>query len=124
MTATPERIGFVMQPVRRSVAADAGVAAVHGDLARRDDEPVETFFDSTEDADVVAEERLALLSAERRRFAVRVNGLDTALAMSAAGPSLPQAHFADELRGVDRDVLVAEIGFDFASQQATFVVWG
>ena len=96
----------------------------HGALARKDTEPQETFFDNLADAQVIADARQALLSPERRRFGVTVKGLDAALDMDIAGPVLPVGSFNDLNRGVAIDVVVAEIGFDFAAQKATTVVWG
>lgn len=124
MPATPARIGFVLQAFRRATAETPGVTERHGSLARRDIEPQETFFDLAADALVIAEQRQELLSKERRRFAVTVRGLEQALGLPLAGPDLPQARYIDELRGVDRNVMVAEIGFDFGKQTASLVVWG
>jgi hypothetical protein len=125
MTATPARIGFVMQPVRRATAETPAVFARHGALARKDDEPVETFFENVADAEIVARERQALMSPERRRFAVMVTGLDQMLEAGIDTPAvLPKSRYIDEHRGVDREVVVAELGFDFARQAATIVVWG
>lgn len=124
MSATPARIGFVMQPFRRAVAETAEMASRHGRLARRNEEPLETFFDDPADAEAMAEARQELLGTERRKFGVTVKGLEEALDLPMAGPEVPQARYVDALRGVDRDVLVAEIGFDFAAQRAMIVVWG
>lgn len=124
MPATPARIGFVMQDVRRAISETPEVFTRHGTLARRDEYPVETFFDDLDDAQAIADARQNLLSAERRKFAVSAKGLDQALALTTEGPALPQAVYVDELRGIERDVLIAEVGFDFGAQRATFVVWG
>lgn len=124
MGATPARIGFVLQGVRAATAEAPEIAARHGKLARRDEVPVETFFDSLEDAEAIATARQALMGTERRRFEVTVKGLEEALALSTSGPAIPQARYVDPDHAVDIDALVAEVGFDFATQRSTFVVWG
>lgn len=103
MAATPSRIGFMMQPVRRAAADTPSVFARHGALARKDDDPVETFFENVADAELVARERQALLSPERRRWSVKVKELDEVLATGIDTPSvLPKARYIDEHRRVDR----------------------
>lgn len=124
MSATPARIGFVMQAVRVATAETPEMAERYGQLARRDDEPVESFFDDPAHAQLMAEARQTLFGTERRRFNATARGLEQALALDAAGPALPEASYVDEQRAIDRAVVVAEIGFDFAKQQASFVVWG
>jgi hypothetical protein len=124
MPATADRIGFVLQAFRRATAETPGVLERHGALARKDIEPQETFFDDPDDALVIAQARQDLLSVERRRFAVTVRGLDEALELPLDGPDLPQARYIDELRQIDRDVMVAQVDFDFAGQTATLSVWG
>ena len=113
-----------MQQYRRAVVDGSAIATRHGKLARRDEEPRESFFDDPVDAELMAAARQDLLGAERRRFDVTVKGLEESLALAAAGPALPQAQFVDELRGTDLDTAVAEIGFDFATQRSTQIVWG
>jgi len=124
MPASPSRIGFVMEPVRRAVSETAAVTERHGSLARRDDEPVETFFDSVADAHTMADARQALLSPERRRFSVTVAGLDAALELDIAGPELPVGSWNDPDKSLARDVAVSGVGFDFGAQKAALVVWG
>lgn len=84
MTAAPYRIGLMMQRVRGATAETPAAAGPHGALARKDDEPVETFFENVADAELVARQRQALLSPERRRFAAPVRGLDEVLGASIA----------------------------------------
>ena len=124
MAATPARIGFVLQPFRIATAETPAVATRHGTLARRDEEPVETFFDEPGDAQALADARQALLAQERRRFGVTVMGLEEALSLPVAGPTLPQVRYVDPDRAIDRASLVAHVGFDFAAQRASFTVWG
>lgn len=124
MPATPSRIGFITQEYRRATSETAAAATRHGKLARESEDPIETFFDDVEDAQVMADARQTLLSSERRRFAPRVVGMDEALALTYLSGTIPLGHYTDTERSADMSVLVAEIGFDFARQQCEFTVWG
>ncbi|MXP24798.1 hypothetical protein GRI39_01895 [Altererythrobacter indicus] len=124
MPATPARIGFILEEWRRSTATNAEVKSRHGTVARESADPIETFFDNPADAQAMAEQRLALLSPERRRFKADVRGLSEAISLAGPADNAPLARYVDEGRSADRDMLAAEIGFDFETQQATFIVWG
>ena len=65
MPATPARIGFITQEFRLAVAQDLSVKTRHGNQARKTEEPMPTFFDSADDAQVVAAARQALLEIGR-----------------------------------------------------------
>lgn len=120
MTATPARIGFILEEVRTVTAENATVASRYGNLARRDTEPVPVFFDNVADAQAVADERLALLSPSRRRFDSGVQGLDEALAL----PRAATARTIDAQASLDKLMLVSNVEFDFARQTATLETWG
>lgn len=125
MPATPARIGFVLEPWRRAAAEDATALTRHGTLARESDDPVETFFHDVDDAQDAADERLALVSPERRRFMCEANGLEEALALDLESGVIPTAEFTDpRFAASDKPVLLAEIGFDFEKQVAAFMLWG
>lgn len=124
MPATAARIGFITQEFRKVVSETASVVTRHGDLARKSDDPIETYFDDEADAQLVADARQTLLSAERRRFRLGAQGLDEALTLSFTGGVLPTARYIDAERNIDRSVLIAEVGFDFARQNADFTIWG
>lgn len=124
MTATAARRQFISVPLRRGIAEDATIRARHGMLARESEDPVETGFDTVADATIKAQERLDLLSAERRRFAARIIGLDEVLALDPTDGLIPNVWFTDEVRDCDRVMLIATCEIDLASQQATLGIWG
>jgi len=124
MTATPARIGFILRPDRWAVAESSIVRDRYGQTARESPEPVETFFDSVEDADIVAEERLAIWGAARRLFQARAIGLDEVLEVETAGATIPVVSFSDAESDVDTKMIAGDIGFDFARQECEFTLWG
>ncbi|MFC4255362.1 hypothetical protein GRI97_07990 [Altererythrobacter xixiisoli] len=124
MPASPARIGFVLSEYRRATVESPPVSARYGNLARSDENPVESFFVNVADAQIMARQRHDLLSADRRRFGVTVTGLDEVLALPLSGPVVPSAHYEDRQRGTSQPSLVADVSMDFATQTAKMVVWG
>lgn len=125
MPATPAQIAFVLEPFRSVVAGpDATVQAKYGDLARdTKDEPVETFFDDPADAQVIADERFALLKADRRRFRADIAGEATALGLSYS-QTTPAAQLVDSERQANLSAAIVEIGIDFGAGRSILTVWG
>lgn len=123
MPATPARIGFIQEEFRRVVAETAAIKTRFGDLARESDDPVETFFDSEADAQVIATARQTLLGTERRRFQVRTKGVEEVLALNFGG-DVPISHYVDTERGVDRNMLLSEVVIDLGRGTTTLTVWG
>jgi hypothetical protein len=123
MVATAARIGFVMEEWRRVVATSADVQRNYGDLARESEDPVETHFDTTDDAQNAVDARQHLLSQERRRFSVAMTGAETLLGLEMAG-TIPIAQYTDPDRDVDRPMLISEINLDLATGKATVTLWG
>ncbi len=124
MTATATRVAFIQQEFRRAIAEEASVRTRHGLLARESEDPVPTSFDSIADATTKAQERLDLLSPERRRFTARVVGLDEVLALDPTTGVIPNAWYVDEERDCDRKVIIATCEIDLGKQQATLGIWG
>lgn len=124
MPATPSRIGFITQEFRRVTSETASAQTRHGGLARKSEDPIETFFDNVADAQMIADARQALLSPERRRFSPKVTGLDEAIAINYLSGTIPVAHYIDAERAVDRNMIVTAITLDFSKQQAELPVWG
>lgn len=124
MTATAARIGFITEQFRRVVSETTSVSTRHGDLARESEDPIETFFDDVDDAQLVADARQTLLSPERRRFTVRVRGVSEAMGLDYVAGTIPLADFVDTERAADFTGLIGEIGIDFERQQAQFSIWG
>lgn len=123
MPATPSRAAFVLSDFRRATATSSTPKTRYGDLARESEDPVETFFDSVADAQVIANARIALLSAERRRFRAQCRDLGDVIGLSYAG-SIPVATYVDTDRDANRPMLVSEVTFDLSREQASFTLWG
>ena len=123
MAATSARIGFIMTDLRRAVAETASTKARYGDDARQSDDPIETYFDSTADAQIIADERQALLAAERRRFKVTSKAAEELAAIDIAD-GIPVARYVDRQADVDRKMVVAEIVIDLGRQSAITTLWG
>lgn len=123
MAATSLRIGFIMTPFRRAISETPSVKARYGDDARKSDDPIESYFDRVEDAQVIADERQALLSVERRRFRVTAKAVDEIAAIDLTA-GVPVARFIDRQSDADRNVLVSEIVIDLAKQSTTTTLWG
>jgi hypothetical protein len=125
MVATPDRVGFVLNEFRSAVATDATVKTKYGDAARdTKTDPITTYFDSVEDAQAMDDERLALLSPDRRRFRQDLAGI-----LSFTGPldysqATPTVRVIDEERMADHRAAVVEIGIDFAANRTTIASWG
>ncbi|KPL67396.1 hypothetical protein SZ64_04315 [Erythrobacter sp. SG61-1L] len=125
MPATPTRIGFILEEYRKVVSEDADVRAAFGNSARESEDPVETFFDSTADAQIMADERQALLGViGRRRFRAEMNGTDEMAAIDYTSGTIPNGWLTSDRHDVSRKVLIAEFGFDFAKQDSAAMVWG
>jgi hypothetical protein len=123
MPATPERAAFVREEFRRAVALAPTASARYGNLARKSDDPVETFFDSVAHAQTVASARQSLLSAERRRFNVQVVGLDELDGLDFIG-AVPIATYVDTARKINKAMIVSEIVMDYERGKASLLIWG
>lgn len=123
MTATAARIGFVQNQFRRVVASSGTIISRYGNLARQSEDPIETFFDDEDDAQLVADERQALLGADRRRFKVRTVGVDEFRDLIYAG-RVPVATYVDDARSANRPVLISDFVIDLDKQAVTATVWG
>lgn len=123
MTATPARIAFITEPLRRAISTTAAAQTRYGNLARKSEDPVETFFDSAADAQIIADARQALLSPSRRRFEAQVTGIDEVLALSLGG-AVPLIRYRDSERAADMPALVSSVVIDFNKQSAAITVWG
>lgn len=127
MPADNARIAFITQPYRLALTAvDSTVDTAYGDLARETlvTEPIETFFDSLDDAQAMADERLALLKEERARFnATLPDALSFGLALDYS-QATPSATVIDPDRAVNRPALVTDISLDFRRGGLSLGLWG
>lgn len=123
MPATSARIGFIQHEFRRVVSETADAKTRHGSLARQSDDPIETFFDNTADAQIVCDARQDLLSKERRLFRATTKDIAEVMALDYSG-AIPLAQYVDTERAVDARMLLSEVVVDFARQTATLTIWG
>lgn len=127
MPATPSRIAFITKPSRNFIAGpDVDVEAAYGELARETDPdaPVETFFDSGDDAQAMADERLALLFPERGRYQAQLpDGLSFALALDYS-QATPTGTVIDLERDTNKPALTGELGIDLRRGAASIMMWG
>lgn len=125
MPATTARIGFIQQAFRVVTSGpDTGVVARYGDTARDTPDPLATFFDSVDDAQIMADERLALLSPDRRRLTMTTMGAPALPSAVPIDPVIPSVQMIDAERGIDAPAVVTEISIDFERDRSTLVVWG
>ena len=124
MPATPTRIGFITQPYRIATAGpDLSVRALYGRLARKNTEPLPSFFDSVDDAEVIAEERLALLSAGRALVTVQIDQVDAALDLDPS-QCLPTVRVIDDEQDRNSRAVVVGFGIDMNTERSTLTTWG
>lgn len=124
MPATPSRIGFITQEFRVATAGpDTAVEALYGKAARDTTEPLESFFDSVADAQAMADERLALLSAKRTLVTVSIDEIEAAAGFDRS-QVLPTVRVIDDEQNRNSPALVVAITIDMNTQRATLETWG
>jgi hypothetical protein len=129
LTATPIRIGFVIESYRRAVSPihrlppRATETSRARERERERADPLKTYFAALPDAQARADERQALLSPDRRRFSVPVADVEAVLDLLDSEEVLT-ARYIDTERGIDQPVIITEIVVDAEAQSALIKVWG
>lgn len=124
MPATPDRIARITRAFQPVIAGpEPAVAAAYGNAARDNLEPVETFFETVADTQAMADERLALMGATRRRFAVGIATPDAALALDPL-QAVPTVRLIDDDRGFDGSALALAWSIDLQTDECSIKVWG
>jgi hypothetical protein len=128
VVATSARIGLITQEFRTVVSSDSAVKTKYGELARdtadRGGEAVETFFDSTADAQVMANARLALVKPDRRRFRIETRGVQTFTGTLDFTQTTPAATVIDDERGANLAAAIVEIAVDLGGEKTILTTWG
>lgn len=124
MPATPSRIGLITQPFRIATAGpDSAVAALYGNAARDTSEPLETFFDDAADAQAMADERLALLSAKRSLVTVTVEGLEPVASLDRTS-TIPTVRIIDDEQNRNSAALIVATTIDLQNDRTVMETWG
>jgi len=124
MPATAFRIGFITQEFRTVTAGpDSTVDTKYGKLARKTEEPLETYFDDVADAQSICNARKTLLSADRRRFQQSVSGEGFVLGLGY-NLTTPAVTVVDTERLANLTAIVVEAGVDFESEKSVVTTWG
>jgi hypothetical protein len=120
MPAIDADIGAASRDVVTATWSDPAIAARHPSARDGTVEAAPGYFDSLADAQAVANQRGALIGAERRRFAVVA---DAVLAFNPA-LGLPQARVIDAEQSLDATLLAARIEVDFEQERTSLEVFG
>lgn len=123
--ATATRAAFSQEEFRSVIWKSTPVREQYGKVARdTKKEPIVSYFDNLEDAQVMVDERGALLGSHARRFRVVVDAILTEADLNF-DTALPGARFIDDELVADLDVVVAAIeSVDFNVGQTTLLLWG
>jgi hypothetical protein len=125
MTATPGRIGFVIHQFREVRVEYAGIQTRYGKDARdTGEEPVETFFETVDDADVIARDRFTLLKRDSRRFKQDVNRIVSLAGDLDYSQVTPTARVIDTRREADHLGVVSAFTIDLGARRTGFETWG
>lgn len=126
MPATPSRIAFINQEFRSAISSDATVLTRYGPAARDTKAtPVVTFFDSITDVQAMADERFALLKADRRKFTITAAGILSFTGALDFSQRVPTVTVVDTEKTANLSAAIVGIsGVDYEAGKSTLVVWG
>jgi hypothetical protein len=124
MPATAARAAFVKEEYRTvNNGPNATVVTKYGDLARKSKEAIPTFFETEADAQAMCDERMTLLSADRRRFQQTISGETTGINMAYVSGA-PTVAIIDDDRAATHNAVVSEITIDFTNETTKIESWG
>ena len=124
MTVTAARAEFIKVGYRSVESGpDTAVQTKYGDTARKTTEPVETFFEAATDAQAMCDERMDLLSGDRRKFVHDVSGESVGIGLDYS-QTAPQATVIDDRRAANHPAICVEIIVDFQKQITSLDTWG
>jgi hypothetical protein len=113
-TATPSRISRCSRDYSYATASNPAVLAARPDAKPQggDEFTIDSFFDNVADAQVMLDEKFAVLASSRRNEAAETAvplrvGTDIAIA-----PVLPKARMIDANRGVDAVLIIKGLSVD------------
>ena len=124
MPVTASRAEFIKAGYRTVESGpNATVISKYGDTARKTTEAVETFFEAATDAQAMCNERMTLLSGDRRKFQHDVSGESVGLNLNYT-QTAPQATVIDDRRAANHPAICVEIVMDFQKQITSIDTWG
>jgi len=123
MPATPQRITFIKQAFRTEKVENSTNKTLFGNIARKTDEPIPTFFNSMLDVAATLNARASLLTPLRRRFAANVQGAEIAQALDY-GSSTPTAKVVSEEHGADMPTATVGFVIDLDKDTSILNQWG
>lgn len=124
MPATPSRISFITVELRTAkIGPVQSVVDAYGSNARSTVEPLETFFDHIDDVRFAAQRRFDLLSENRRRFEMSIDGEATGIGLSYDMVT-PTANVIDIEKNADFNGAVVDITIDLGTNETILNIWG
>lgn len=124
MTITSARRAFIKSQYRTvKNGPNATVEAKYGSSARRTKELIPTFFEIAADAQAMCDERMALLSGDRRRFEQVVSGEQIGMGMTYTSGA-PTVNVIDDDGQANHNAVASEILIDFSKQTTKIESWG
>jgi len=126
MVATPARIAFVTESGRSVTASNAAIRTRYGNVARDTlDEPIMSYFDDEADAQIIVNERFALLSGDRRLFQATVARLLTFSGSLDFSQVAPTVTLIDDEKAANMTAIITGIdALDYERETTKLNVWG
>ncbi len=122
MPVTAEREQFIRQEVRIVKAQDTLASAHWGSLARKTTGPIVTSIEAKEDAQIIADQRLAILN-YGRQLSWPIHGVEVGLNLAYIGVC-PTVRVIDDKRLINSPARVDEIQINFGTNQTFMETWG
>lgn len=120
MTATIARIRRCIRDSQFAVAQDPTILATRPDAkpSGNDDFTIDSFFDSVSVAQVMTNERFAILSDQGRDNEAAESSTPLRIGIDVAiRPVLPKARMRDRTRGVDKAMLIKGLSIDMQTER-------
>lgn len=119
MPAIPSDIAAAMRQQMVVSSSDASIRTRFPSARDGSEDPAEGFFDSASDAATAVGQRMALLGAVRRRFAVSVDDL-----VEVPGGTVPTHRVIDSEQGLDAALLVSRVEVDLEQETTQLEYFG
>lgn len=114
-TATPARIRRVRREASFARYTNPAMLALRGDALDGYGSIIESFWDNDADAQLILNERAAIVGVERRREAIETEtpfGLGSAIALT---PRIPRVRLIDRASEFDRVMMIKGVSIDLGT---------